>query len=158
MNNRVLSLKANQMWIWRTLTFCGDQTSAPTSECLSETGSCSDDYNEDHLNCWWQIMEPVEDLRAAALPGEQLEKQSSILLLLKSLLSLIKQKKKHTHTLKLYQNWFVIWSQILKMLLFWEYKGFVSLCKGWVRVVRTGNKTPCSVTLWLLSALTAFNG
>lgn len=43
-------------------------------------------------------MEPVEDLRAAALPGEQLEKQSSILLLLKSLLSLIKQKKNtHTH-------------------------------------------------------------
>lgn len=74
-----------------------DTTSVQTLEFLWETGSvliCNRDYNEDKFNCWWQITEPVEDRSAAALPREQLEKQSSILFLLKRFLSLIRKKKK----------------------------------------------------------------
>lgn len=67
------------------------------TELLSRLGRslliCCGDYNKDKFNCWWQIKEPAEDLTAAVLPREQLEEQSSILLLLKSFLSLIKTKK-----------------------------------------------------------------
>lgn len=90
-----------------------DTTSVQTLQFLWETGSvliCNRDYNEDKFNCWWQITEPVEDCSAAALPREQLEKQSSILFLLKRFLSLIRKKKKIT--IMLPQNRFVIRSQI----------------------------------------------
>lgn len=131
---RLIKCGCKESIVFVTDLFHVHQTSTQTSD-LWETGSfliCCGDYNEDNFNCWWQITEPVEDLSVAAMPREQLEKQSSILFLLKSLLSLIKQKKKNT--LMLHQNWFVIWSQTFKNAdIFEKYRGFAPLYvkNGW---------------------------
>lgn len=116
---------------------------------------CCGDYNEDNFNCWWQITVPVEDLSAAALPGEQLEKQSSILFLLKSLLSPIRKKKHFNAPSELVCNLII---NLKKKCSYFENVKDLSLCCMWrMGESCTENKTPRGVTLWSSEASCCFD-